>query len=67
MSFQRSFEAVGGMNVADIRRVRIPLLWSTIRVRALAKGFSFNVAGAKYLCVCRRTKLPGRDVHGEKS
>ena len=48
-----------------IKRERIPLLWSTVRERALAKDFSFNMGDAKYLCVSRRTKLPGRSVHNK--
>ena len=46
-------------------RKRIPLLWSTVRERALAKEFSFNMGDAKYPCVSRRTKLPGRSVHNK--
>ena len=38
-----------------------PLLWSTVRERALAKGFSFNMEDAKYQCICRRTRLKFRD------
>ena len=52
--------------MTDVRKERIPLLWSAVRERALAKGFSFNVCDIKYVCVCRRTKLPGRGVHSEK-
>ena len=51
------------MNVRDVGRKRIPLLWSTVGERALAEGFRFNTANMKYPCVCRRTKLPGRGVH----
>ena len=47
-------------------RERIPLLWSTVREKALSKGFSFNTRDAKCPYVCRRTKLPGRGVHSEK-
>ena len=35
-----SDEVRTGLNVADVRRDRIPLLWSTIRERAFAKGFT---------------------------
>jgi len=50
----------------DVRRKRVLLLWSTIRERPLAKGFSFNMGdAAKYPCVCRRTKLRGRCVDSE--
>ena len=52
--------------MADVRRERIPLLWSNVRERALAKGFTFNMGDAKCSCVCRRTKLSGRCVHSEK-
>ena len=52
--------------MTDVRRERIPLLWSTVGERALAEGFSFDMDDTKYLRVCRRTKLPGRGVHGEK-
>ena len=58
-------EGIGGLNVADVRRERIPLLWSTVRERGLAKGFSFNMGDAKCLCVCRRPKWSGRGVHSE--
>ena len=34
----------------------------TIREKALAKGFDFNMGDVKYP-ECRRTNLPGRDVH----
>ena len=49
----------------DVRKETVPLLWSTVRERALAKGYSFNVGDAKYLCVSRRTKLPGGGVHSD--
>ena len=45
-SFQRSFEGTGGLNVTDFTRERIPLPWSAVRERALAKGFSFNMGDA---------------------
>ena len=54
------------LNVTDVRRERIPLLWSRVRERTLSKGFSFNVGNAKCPCVCRRTKLSGRCVNSEK-
>ena len=54
------------LNVTDVRRERIPLLWSRERERTLSKGFSFNVGNAKCPCVCRRTKLSRRCVHSEK-
>ena len=44
---ERRFEGMGGLNVANIRRERISLLWSTIRDRMMAKGFSFNVGDVK--------------------
>ena len=52
--------------MTDARREKIPLLWSTARERALAKGFCFNMGNMKNSCVCRRTKLPGRGAHSEK-
>ena len=48
-----------------VRRERIPLLWSRVRERTLAKGFSFNLRDAKCPCVCRRMKLSGRCVNSE--
>jgi len=30
---------MGGMNVRDVGRKRIPLLWCTVGERALAEGF----------------------------
>ena len=51
--------------MTDVRRERIPLLWSTVGEIALAKGFCSSNGGARYPCVCRRTKLPGRGVHSE--
>ena len=52
--------------MTDVRRERIPLLWSTVREIALAKGFCSNLGDTKYPCVCRRTELSGRGVHSEK-
>ena len=60
------FENKAELNVTDVRRERIALLLSTIRERALAKGFCFSMEDTKYPCVSRRAKLPGRDVHSEK-
>ena len=54
------------MNVTDVRRERIPLLWSKVREIKLAKCFSCNTGDTKYPCVCRRTNLPGRSVDFEK-
>ena len=51
--------------MTDVRRKRIPLVWSTVRERALAKDFSFNMGDAKCSRVSRRTKLSGRGVHSE--
>ena len=50
----------------DVRKERIPLLWSTVREKAFAEGFSFNMRDAKCPCVFKRTKLSGRCVHSEK-
>ena len=47
MSLQCSFEGMGGLNVTDVRRERIPLLWSRVRERTPAKGFSFNMGNAE--------------------
>ena len=52
--------------MTDVRRVRTPLVWSTVKERALAKGFRFEMGDAKCSCVCRRTKLSGRGVHSEQ-
>ena len=52
--------------MTDVRGERIPLLWSSVRERALAEGFSFNMGDAKCPRVCGRTKLSGRCVHSEK-
>ena len=41
------------------------VLWSTVGETALAKGFCCKMGDMKRLCVCRRTKLPGRRVHSE--
>ena len=46
--------------MTDVRRERIPLLWSRVRERDLTKDFSFNIGDAKCPCVCRRTMLSGR-------
>ena len=50
--------------MTDVRRARIPLLWSAVKETALAK----LVLVYHTMCprVCRRTKLPGRGVHSEK-
>ena len=42
---------MGGLNVTDVKRWRIPMLWNTVRERALAKGFSFNT-GRHEVSVC---------------
>ena len=60
VSLLRSFEGMGGLNVTDVLREIIPLLWSRVRERTLAKGFSFNMGDAKCPRVCRGTKLFGR-------
>ena len=57
---------MGGLNVTDVRRERIPLLWSRVRERTLAKDVSFNMGGAKCPCACRITKLSGRCSRSEK-
>ena len=43
VGLQHSSEGMGKPNVTDVGRERIPLLWSTVRERALAKGFSVSV------------------------
>ena len=45
VSFDSSFEGVRGLNVTDVRRERIPFLWSTVGETALAKGFLFYHGG----------------------
>ena len=52
--------------MTDVRKERVPLLWSIVTERTLPRGFSFNMGDAKRPCVCRRTKLSGRCVHSEK-
>ena len=52
--------------MTDVRRERIPLLWSRVRERTLVRGFSFNMGDAMCPCVCRRTKFSWRCVHSEK-
>ena len=51
--------------MTDVRRERILLLWSTVGETAFAKCFCSNMEDTRYPCVCRRTKLPGRDVHSD--
>ena len=51
--------------MTDVRRERIPLLWSTEGETLLARCFCSNTGGTKYPCVCRRTKLLGRGVHSK--
>ena len=51
------------VNVTDVRREKKALFGRTVRERALAKCFRFNMGDAK--CVCRRTRLPGRSVHSD--
>ena len=38
-----SFEGMEGLNVTDVRRERIPLLWSAIGKTDLSKGFCSNM------------------------
>ena len=41
-----SFGGMGGLNMTDVRKERIPLLWSTVsKELALAKGFGFIMWG----------------------
>ena len=56
------------MSVTGVRREIIPLLWSTyLGKRALPNVLVLiNMGNTKYLCVCRRTKLPGRGVLSEE-
>ena len=51
--------------MTDVRMEQIPLLWSTVRETALAKGFCSNMGDTKYPCFCRRTKLLRRGVHSQ--
>ena len=39
------------MNVTDVRRLKMLLLWGAVRERVLAKGFTFNMVDTKNLCV----------------
>ena len=57
VSLRCNFEGMGGVNMTDVTRERIPLLWSRVSERTLAKGFSYNMGDAKCPCVCRRKKL----------
>ena len=57
---------MGGLNLTDVRREAMPLLWSTVKETAVAKGFCVNMGNMYYPCVCRRTKLPGRGAQSEK-
>ena len=41
----------------EVRREKIPLLWSTVGETALAKSFCSNMGDMEYPCVCRRMKL----------
>ena len=52
--------------MTDVRRQRIPLLWSSVGVTALNKDVCSNMGDTKYPRVCRRMKLPGWGVHSEK-
>ena len=56
---------MGVLNATDVNRETqiIPLLWYTERL--MDKGFSLS-CGMWSICVCRRTRLPGRSVHSEK-
>ena len=62
--FSCSFEGTGILNATDVNGETqlIPLLWNTERL--MDKGFSLS-CGMWSICVCRRTKLPGRGVHSE--
>ena len=48
VSFEHSFEGMGGLNVADVRRERIPFLWSTVGQTALLKAFCSTMGYTKY-------------------
>ena len=50
--FLMHLQGMGGLNVKDVKKVRLPLLWSTVGEAALAKGFCSNMGGTKYPCVC---------------
>ena len=68
MNFLHGFEGMEGLDVTDVRQEQIPqaLLWSTVGETVLAKGFCSTMGDMENLCVCRRTKLPGRGAHSEK-
>ena len=48
VSFEHSFEGMGGLNVADVRRERIPFLWSTVGQTALPNVFCSIMEYTKY-------------------
>ena len=47
VSSKRRFEGMGGLNVMEVRRERVPLLWRTVSERAFAKGLSAKGLSAK--------------------
>ena len=49
VSLLRSFEGMGGLNVTDVRRERIPLLWSRVRERTLANYDLLQVLNREHL------------------
>ena len=55
-------------NVTNVRGRGVHCFWSTVRLmdRELAKGLGINMVNAMCQCVCRRKRLTGRVVHGEK-
>ena len=65
-SFYCSFEGMAGLNVTDVRRERIPLVWSTVR-ESRPMDFVGTWETQSIQVFCRRTKLSGRGVHGKKA
>ena len=55
-----------GLNVTDVRKEWIELVWSTVRETMLAKGFYRGMRTQKHPCVCRKKKLPWKGVHSWK-
>lgn len=55
---------MGGLNVTDVGRERIPLLWSTVNEGPLANGYvRSSMRGAKYLCVFAEERSCLERVH----
>ena len=58
--FEREFEVMGRLTVTDVRRERIPLLWSTVRERALqtpSTGMNYDILLFILGVSCRMARL----------